>query len=220
MNAADVLATRDHILLDFDGPVCAMFGGAMTDHDVANRLKPLLGHARPSAIEAAHDPFDVLRYAASCGPATLRAVDTQFRRLEAEAAATAPETAGTAEALSALHLAGFTVTIVSNNSYEAIRSFLVLHDLTAYVRGIASRPVAEPSLLKPSPFLIEQAIRSLGTSPRFCVMVGDSLADVDAARRAGTAVIGYANKEGKSAAFRARGVDSVIDDMVQLKPKP
>jgi HAD superfamily hydrolase (TIGR01549 family) len=197
MNVAELLATRDHILLDFDGPVCAMFGGAVTNHDVADRLKPLLGHVLTGEIAATHDPFDLLHYAASCDPATARADDAQFRRIESEAVATAPTTAGVAEALPALHQAGFTFTIVSNNSADAIRSFLVLHDLAEYVLGIIGRPAAELSFLRPSPFLIEQAIRSLGTSAEFCVMVGDSLADVEAAHTAGIAVIAYANKEGK-----------------------
>jgi phosphoglycolate phosphatase-like HAD superfamily hydrolase len=218
MTIAEILAKRDHILLDFDGPVSAMFGGTLTDHDVADRLKPLLGHVLPGEIAASHNPFDVLRYAASCGPATLRAIEIQFRRLESEAITTAPVTAGVAEVLPVLHQAGFTLTIVSNNSLEATRSFLVLHDLTTYVRRIIGRPADEPSLLTPNPFLVERAIRSLGTSPESCVLVGSSLADVDAARAAGTAVIGYADNEAKAATLRSRGVDSIIDDIGQLKP--
>ena len=171
MTVAEILAKRDHILLDFDGPVCAMFGGALTDHDVADRLKPLLGQVLPGEIAASHDPFDVLRYAASCGPATLRAIEIQLRRLESEAITTAPVTAGVAEVLPVLHQAGFTLTIVSNNSSEAIRSFLVLHDLATYIRRIVGRAATEPSLLKPSPYLIKQAISVLGTSSEFCVMV-------------------------------------------------
>jgi phosphoglycolate phosphatase-like HAD superfamily hydrolase len=46
----------------------------------------------------------------------------------------APLTPNAAEAVRSLHLAGFTVTVVSNNSTDAIRSFLVLHELAAHVR--------------------------------------------------------------------------------------
>jgi HAD superfamily hydrolase (TIGR01662 family) len=177
----------------------------------------LIGNDIPTEVAASPDPFDVLRYGALCGPVTARVVETQLRRLELEAVATAPPTVGIAAALSSLREVGFTVTIVSNNSVDAIRSFLLLHDLASYVRGISARSNADPSLLKPSPYLIEQAIQSLGTSPEFCVMVGDSLSDIDAARAAGTAVIAYANKPAKARQFHARGADCVIETIDQLR---
>jgi HAD superfamily hydrolase (TIGR01662 family) len=198
VTVADLLAKRDHVLLDFDGPICAVFGGALSDRDVADRLKPLLGGTIPVGVANARDPFDVLRYAASCGPATAKVVETQLRRLELEAVASAPLTPGAVEAIRSLHLPGFTITVVSNNSTDAIRSFLVIHEHASHVRGISGRTRVDPSFLKPNPFLLEQAIQSLGTSPKSCVMVGDSVADIDAARAAGVSVIAYANKPDKA----------------------
>jgi phosphoglycolate phosphatase len=144
-------------------------------------------------------------------------IDIQLRRLETEAVASAPETPGAGEALRSLHGAGFTITIVSNNSTAAVRTFLVLHELAPYVRGISARTRPDPALLKPSPFLVQQAIRSLGTSPEHCVMVGDSTADIDAAHGAGVPVIAYANKPGKADTFRDRAAEHVIDSIDDLR---
>jgi HAD superfamily hydrolase (TIGR01509 family) len=121
-------------------------------------------------------------------------VETQLRRLELEAVLSAPLTPNAAEAVRGLHLAGFTVTVVSNNSTDAIRSFLVLHKLAAHVRGISGRTRVDPSFLKPNPFLIEQAVASLGTKPQNCVMIDDSLADIKAAQTARVSVIGIGNR--------------------------
>jgi hypothetical protein len=65
MRTAELLAQRDHVLLDFDGPVCELFGGALSDRNVVDRLKPLLGTVPPSDVVAADDPFDILRSARS-----------------------------------------------------------------------------------------------------------------------------------------------------------
>lgn len=196
MTTAELLAHRDHVLLNFDGTVCAVFGGALSSREATDRLKVLVGDGIPPEVAASDDPFDVLRYAASCGPATARVVETQLRRLELEAVTTAPLTEGIAAALSGLRDVGYTVTIVSNTSVDAIRAFLVLHDIVQHVRAISARSKPDPELLMPSPYFVEQAVMSLGTSPEFCVLVGDSASD----------------------AARAAGIDAVLDSLDQLRP--
>jgi len=190
------MAERDHVLLAFNGPVCTIFGGSLTGHDMADRLRPLVGYALPPDIERTHDPFDILRYATTCGPKTAHVVETQLRRLESEAVASAPETPGTADTLRELHQAGCTLTIVSNNSAEAIRSFLIIHDLATYIRRISARTSADPNAVMPSPHLVEQAISALGTSPQFCAMVTKAPEEKQAAKAAGVTVIESLNQLG------------------------
>jgi HAD superfamily hydrolase (TIGR01662 family) len=218
MTAADVLAVVDHVLLDFDGPVCAVFGGHLSDRDVADRLKVLVGSDLPHEVRATNDPFEVLKYAASCGPKTGGVVEAQLRRLETEAVVSAPTTPGVVDALRHLNNAGYTVTIVSNNSASAVRAFLTVHDLAGFVRGIAARTFSDPSLLKPNPYLVNMAVRGRGTTPDRCVLVGDSSTDIDAAQSTGVPVIAYANKPGKLEQFRARHADAVITSMMELSP--
>lgn len=212
----DLLDERDHILLAFDGPICA-FGEQLTNRGAADRLRLLVDDHLPSDVAATSDPFDVLRYANSCGPVTAEVVDTQLGRLELEAAAAAAETPGITETLKELHQVGFTITVVSNHSVGAVRAFLVVHDMAAYVRGISARARPDTALLQPDPHLVTEAIRSLGTSPEFCVMISGSVTDIEAAHAAGTAVVAYANEPGKADYFRAHGAEAVIDDIGELR---
>jgi beta-phosphoglucomutase-like phosphatase (HAD superfamily) len=206
----ELLAERDHVLLDFDGPVCAEFGGQLSDREAAIRLHPC--SARPLPLRS---PARTTRSKCSamppCGPATAKVV---------EAIASAPETPGAAQTMRDLHRAGFTLTIASNSSIDALRAFLQLHDLAQYVRGISARTGPDPALLKPSPFLVEQAIRSLGTSSERCVLVGDSATEIEAAHAADTAAIAYANKPNKPnkpALFRDFGTEFIIDEIGQIQ---
>lgn len=219
MTPAEVLAGRQHVLLDFDGPVCAVFGGDITDQAVADELKQLVAGADlPPDVAAAHDPFDVLRFAGKVSAAAAEALESRFRDLEVQAVATAPETPGARTAIEALIASGRTVTIVSNNSAAAVRHYLDIHGLSELISQISARESADTQLLKPDPFLIRRVNDGLGARPSACVMIGDSETDIDAARAAGTAVIGYANKPGKCVRLQRRGADAVIDQLSELLP--
>jgi phosphoglycolate phosphatase-like HAD superfamily hydrolase len=207
----ELLTTSDHVLLAFDGPLCAAYGGDLTARDVADRLKVLVGSTPPPEVRAAHDPLDVLRYAVSCGPATGRVVEAQLRRLETEAVASAPETPGVATALSRLTQAGYTVTIVGNHSVAAVRAFVVVRDLAAHVRGIAARSGQDTDLLTPDPHLVTMAVRGRGTAPDRCVFIGTTEPDITAAKRAGVRVIAYRTTPGNPS-----GADAAITSMADL----
>jgi HAD superfamily hydrolase (TIGR01509 family) len=89
---------------------------------------------------------------------------------------------------------GVPVAVVSNNSAVAIRPYLTAHDLATYVTTIIGRAYADPRRMKPHPGRVLDAMHALGAGPGSCVLVGDSLADIDAAPAAGVAAIGYANR--------------------------
>lgn len=205
---ADLLVRRPHVLLDFDGPVCAVFGGT-GDRAVADRLRADL----PSAVAAGSDPFDVLRHAATLGPGVLARVADELTRLEIDAVATATPTPGAVEAIRALRNAGHTVTIVSNNAAPAVAAYLDRHDLRGLVTGVSARTDPSPSLLTPGPHLLLHAVTALGTTPARCVLIGDSTTDVTAAQAAGTAVVGLADRPGKREQFRLLGANAVVDAM-------
>jgi phosphoglycolate phosphatase-like HAD superfamily hydrolase len=96
----------------------------------------------------------------------------------------------------------------------AVETYLSEHGIR--VDHIAARAGADPSLLKPSPYLITQAVRALDADAAACALVGDSRTDMTAARLAGVAAVGYANKPGKREALADAGADVVIDDMEAL----
>lgn len=208
-----LLAERDHVLLGFDGPVCTMFGGPPSARDIADRLKVLLGRGLPPDVADSGDPFDILRYAVSCGPATAKVVETQLTRLELEAVAAAVETEGLAPALAVLHDRGFTITVVSNHSTEAVKAFLVVHELTRYVRRASARVQPDPERFMPNPFLIENAMRALGASPGSCFAVLGSATDIEAAHAAQVPIVGYATDPGL-----LRDGDTTIEHLTELRP--
>ncbi|KFU83078.1 haloacid dehalogenase superfamily, subfamily IA, variant 3 with third motif having DD or ED/haloacid dehalogenase superfamily, subfamily IA, variant 1 with third motif having Dx(3-4)D or Dx(3-4)E [Amycolatopsis lurida] len=211
----ELLREKDHVFLDFDGPVCDVFA-RLPASEVADRLQRLI---EPEVI-ASSDPFDVLRFAASCGPNAAHVVERQLTRFEGEAVALISPAPGIAEVLRDWRAQGFTVTVVSNNSVDAIRSFLGLHDLVEFVRGISARTTSDPALLKPQPALLDAAVTALGTSPVQCVMVGDSAADILAARAAGVTSIALAKTPAKRRALGALHPDALVTDVADLRLAP
>jgi phosphoglycolate phosphatase len=214
--AADVLARCPHVLLDFDGPICAIWGGT-TDRAIADELRTLLTHiALPADVAAAHDPFVVLRYAATLGPECADAVERRFRALEVAAIPTATTTPEAHDAIRAMKRAGHTLTIVSNNSDAAVAAYVDTHRLGEHIDGIIGRTSTDPATLKPSPAPLLRAMAALGAEPTQCVLIGDSVTDVQAAHAAGIAAIGYANKPGKHFRLIAQHPDAVIHAMSEL----
>ncbi|WP_410650189.1 HAD family hydrolase [Amycolatopsis sp. cmx-4-54] len=208
----ELLQEKDHVFLDFDGPVCDVFA-RLPASEVADRLKRLI---EPEVI-ASSDPFDVLRYAASCGPNAAHVVERQLSRFEGEAVALTSPAPGVVEVLHDWRAQGFTVTIVSNNSVDAVRSFLGMHELAEFVRGISARTSSDPARLKPRPALLDSAMKALGTSPAQCVMVGDSAADILAARAAGVASIALAKTPGKRRTLAALDPDALVGALADLR---
>ena len=218
MNATDLLDQRDHVLLDFDGPVCSVFGGEISNVRAADCLRSIVkGAVLPAEIANGPDPFAVLRFSAQFeNGARLADVAAELERLEREAVRTAPPTVAIARVLDYLASAGHFVTIVSNNSAAAVADFLSRHGLERLARGIAARRSADPSLLKPAPYLVEQAMADASVTAQRCVLIGDSLADLQAAHAVSVPVIVYANKAGKRAWAEEHGAEAVIDSMAEL----
>jgi phosphoglycolate phosphatase len=163
-----------------------------------------------------NDPFDALRYAATLGPERAAEIEASLTALEVDAAATGPLTAGAREAITALRRAGETVTIVSNNSVAAVLAYLSDHALAPLITGVIGRSDPSPALLKPDPHLLQQAIHARRAKPSDCVLVGDSITGIQAARAAQTAAIAYANKPGKRARFAVLEPDVIITAMQDL----
>lgn len=217
-NLARILAESPHVLLDFDGPICGAFEG-VTDRWLADQLRAVLAgrdSRLPADVATTSDPFAVLRYTAKLGRHVPATVDAVFTELELTAVAVAPETPGGRSAIAALRAAGHTVTIVSNNSEPAIRAYLRMHDLDQLITGVVGREVGRPALLKPHPHAILRAARDLGTNPARCVLVGDSVSDIEAAQAAGSAIIGYANRPGKREAFAPLRPTAILKRMGDL----
>ncbi|MEV0326209.1 HAD-IA family hydrolase [Micromonospora echinospora] len=220
MTAANLAAIVDRarvILLDFDGPVCSIFAQHPASA-VAHQLRKLLvdqAVTLPTEILNEPDPLAVLRFTATLGrPAVVRLVDEAMTREEVTAARTAEPTPYGREVIVAAQQTGRLVAVVSNNSAGSVHAYLNARRLTSYVHPVIGRPEAAPERMKPDPFPVLAAVRELGAAPKDCVLVGDSVSDIEAAHAAGVAAIGYANKPGKRERFAA--ADAVIDSMADL----
>ncbi|MFD9895242.1 HAD family hydrolase [Amycolatopsis sp. NPDC059027] len=211
VGVTELLADRDHVFVGFDGVVCTVFDttGART---AADRLKPLVGHVLPDEVAATGDPFAVLSYAASCGPNTADAVHRQLARLELEALVVAGPVPGSVELIGELAWRGFTVTAVGNQSMDAVRSHLSLHDLQYEVKRISARASGDPALLLPGTALIDAAVRGVGASPDQCVLIGGTPPELQAARAAGVATIAVA-----PVAPLTPPPDVVVADLAELR---
>ena len=220
---ATIVGGSGYILLDFDGPVCSVFANHPAKAVAADLHELLAQHgARPPAsvwapgsVWTPADPLEVLRYTATLGrPALTSAVEDALRKAECVAARSATPTRYARKVMMAANESGRRIGIVSNNSEEAISAYLVKHDLAGRVHTVVGRPHSDPGRMKPHPAPLLLALRRLGAVPEQAFLVGDSVSDIEASDAAGLAVIGYANKPGKST--RLASADVVITSMGEL----
>ena len=162
------------------------------------------------------DPFDVFIYAATISPDLAATVEAAMTELELAAVPTADPTAHVHDVITACRESGRTLTIVSNNSAQAVRAYLTRHALDGPISTVIARTSPDPSLLKPSPHLIDQAVTANNAIPAECTLVGDQVSDVHAAQEAGTRSVGYANRPGKARSLNDAGADVVLTSLAHL----
>jgi HAD superfamily hydrolase (TIGR01509 family) len=201
----------DVILLDFDGPTCHLFAGRPA-RDIAADFRAYLAQIGVPVDGA--DPFDPLAlYAAAvvADPGQADAIERWLTDAETAAAGTAEATPGCRAVLDAARAAGRPVVMVSNNSGAAVRAYLTRERLTDHVADVVGRPHAAPDRMKPAAWPIQEAARRQHVPAGACVLIGDSVTDIDAANAAGARSIGYANKPGKRERFT--DATAIVDDM-------
>lgn len=211
-----LMADVDAILLDFDGPVCGIFAGHPAPGIAADLIGVLrqLGVDVPPSVATERDPLEVLRWTdKAADPSATRAVEDALCQAERHAADSAAPTPYGREVIVAARQAGMPVAVVSNNSAGAVSAYLAAHRLNAYVSPIIGRAYAEPDQMKPNPAPILRAVQAVGVPANRCVLVGDSLSDIEGARAAGVRSIAYANRPAKEEPFQQAGADAVITSM-------
>jgi phosphoglycolate phosphatase-like HAD superfamily hydrolase len=216
----DILSQARYLLLDFDGPICSLFAGTPTA-PVAGRLRAVLrrhGVALPAAIEGSGDWFAILAFAASADSRAGAGAEAELAVVECRAARTAAPTAHAGDVLAACAQADMPVAVVSNNSGLAVRGYLAERGLDGLVAAVAARTGNDPAQLKPSPYLVDVAAQELGAATADCVLVGDSPADMQAARVSGARGVGLGAEPADLARLAAAGADAVISGMGDLVP--
>ncbi|GAA3460356.1 HAD family hydrolase [Saccharothrix longispora] len=215
----DILVRTEGLLLDFDGPMCSIFADMPASY-VADQLRRVLsdeeGIELAVDLRITQDPFDVLAYAVTLGKEVGSLVESVLTTYEIEAVSTVGLTNGVFDLISSWHYSGRKLAIVSNNSHNAIEFFLEKQGLTDLISAVSARAGSDTSLLKPNPYLIRQAIVALSLQPQACTIVGDSIADIDAAKAAQVTAIGYVNRPAKALALsRASALVTSIEYIVE-----
>jgi HAD superfamily hydrolase (TIGR01509 family) len=217
---AAVMSRSRCLLFDFDGPICSIFAG-LPAPSIAADLRELVTHRGidiQTEVTASGDPFDVLRFAATISADLMQAVADELRTMELRAVEVAEPTPYARDVIEAAHEVGRAIAAVSNNSREAVTRYLATAGLAPLFTTIIGRIDPDPGLLKPNPHLISHAVKALGADPSECVLIGDSLSDIEGAHNAGVLSIGYANKPGKEERFTAARADAVITSMEEVLP--
>ena len=135
---------------------------------------------------------------------------------ELAAVATAASTPYVHEVVTACQNSDRSVAVVSNNSAAAVHSYLARHGLDDRISLVVARTNHDHALLKPSPYLIIQAVHALNAEPGECTLLGDSVTDVQAAHLASVQSIGYANMPGKRERLNAAGAGAIINSLADL----
>ncbi|WP_019856214.1 HAD family hydrolase [Actinopolyspora mortivallis] len=213
----EILTTKSCVMLDFDGPVCAVFTGLAASTVAARALDAIrhAGYADLAQRCETNDPLELLSLLAADGPELVEDVEAVVRSSEIEAVSSAAPTPGAVELIERCHASGRSLCIVSNNADSAVSAYLAEHGLTDPVDAIAARRPDDATYLKPDTRLLQRAAEATGTSPAACTLVGDSPSDVKAAHAFGAPAIGYANKPDKFERLTNAGADTVTE---QLKP--
>jgi HAD superfamily hydrolase (TIGR01509 family) len=218
LELGSIIGRTYDLLLDFDGPICSIFAG-LPAPAVASRLRGLLGSDEkplPDAVASEDDPIEVLRFASAVDQSTAVRVEAALRDAELAAAESALPTPHAREVIVACRRTRRRVAVISNNSQAAVQRYLAAHRLVEHVDVIVGRVEPDPRLLKPHPHLVTRALDALGSNPATCALVGDSISDIQAARAAGTASIGFANKPGKIERLQDVAADAIVTSMAQL----
>lgn len=208
------------LMLDFDGPVCRIFAGypapVIADelrHLVASRGLPLTDD-----LLSTTDPLQVLRLVEATGTQALTVeVASALREAEVRATKTAKQTPGLLGLIDAAAATNRMLAIVSNNSREAVASYLRQHGLTSRFAALTGRLSHElPSLLKPHPHLLQLALAEAQVEPHHAVFVGDSVTDILAAKAASVVSIGFRPYHHNMNDLVRAGANATVDSLHQL----
>ncbi|HEX3731809.1 MAG TPA: HAD hydrolase-like protein [Mycobacteriales bacterium] len=218
MTSNNLLANATTVFLDFDGPVCSIFGGFSADK-VADQLKEALRQwdaIDHKSLNSETDPLQILHAIERDKSKEVLQAEELLTRLEVLAVESAVPALHLNEVLDACKVTRREVFIVSNNSASAVHKYLALQGLTDGISGVVGRdPI--PSLMKPSPHLVNKALTVAHAIADEAIFIGDSTTDVEAAHAANVACIGYANKPGKLQRLTEAGADAVVTSMSEIE---
>jgi phosphoglycolate phosphatase-like HAD superfamily hydrolase len=214
-----VLEATGPVLLDFDGPVCRLYPGdlnARASQYLRDQLREA-GIGIPEDLECERDPLALLRLAGDLGRAELvRATDQALAAIEVGAVPSALVTDGAADFMRACADTGRPLVIVSNNAAEAIETFLARHGFSGLVSATVGREHGRPDHMKPNPWAVATALKILKRPPGQCVLVGDSVTDIEVSQKVGLRSVAYVKTPERWERLAAMHPDALTLSMATL----
>ena len=181
---ATLLPRTRYLLLDFDGPICAIFAGRRRPRRRARAARRALERRTsrsPSDVAAATDPFDVLRFAATVGPELAERIEhaaTRGRTRRRSHRHAHPARRPTSSPRGATPAEPSPPSATTRQRRSRPTSPTTASELDA----IVARTSPDPALLKPSPHLCTKQCAPSTPSRSDSTIVGDSPSDIVAAR--------------------------------------
>jgi HAD superfamily hydrolase (TIGR01509 family) len=215
----DLIVAAKCVLFDFDGPICRLFH-VRPATAMADALREIVFTAEQDAswLPRTSDPLEILQ-AAFEQPALVesglaRDIERALTEEEVQAAAGAFPTAYADTLIRTLAATGRRLAITTNNSQQAVERYLSTRMTSDLFAGrIHGRSAEGSPRLKPDPDCLLRALKSTDTQAQEAVMIGDAPRDLEAARAAGVAFLGYARNEAKEAQLREAGAEHIVDSL-------
>jgi HAD superfamily hydrolase (TIGR01509 family) len=146
-----------------------------------------------------------------CGDAVRDAESEEFDRLIGEVR----PLAGARELVEELKERGHRVVLASSAKGEELEHYLDLVDVRELIDAATSSRDVEAT--KPHPDLVVRALQEVEAGPGGAVMVGDSIWDAEAARRAGVPTVGLLAGGFAESELRDAGADPVFPSLDELR---
>ncbi|MGP3773372.1 HAD family hydrolase [Streptomyces sp. SDT5-1] len=214
-----------HVLFDFDGPICRLFAGRPAAGIARDQVDWLdaqgLGDVLTEEERADADPHAALRRLGRARPDSDLVLEMENRLTEQElrAVRSAWPTEHADPLIRTWSASGARLAITTNNSAEAARRYIAGRGLSDCFEPHIYGRTENLARLKPDPYCLNRAMQAMGASPGTTLMIGDAATDLDAAREAGVAFLGYARHARKEAALRqagARQVTGTLEPIIHI----
>jgi myo-inositol-1(or 4)-monophosphatase len=212
-----ILSQAQHLIFDFDGPVCDL--SAVMPPDTADQLRAIIrteAGELPPSLTKTRDPAELLSYAATVSPDLAARVDAMLSEIEIAASSRAASAAYLDDALAACRDSGRTVTIIGRCTVAAIKAHLAGAGLIDSIQQISGPGSYPPGHLETQHHAAIGAIQALGAQPENCVLVTTSVGGVESARSLDAQLIGYATTPSIGDRLTTAGAGCVIPSLADL----
>lgn len=221
----ELLAMAKCVLFDFDGPLCHLFGRHPAP-GIADRLRAWAVPHFPDDVmltwQSFDDPQAILSEAARVeqSGAVVKELEQMLTSEELLAAATATATEGADELIRRLSTAGTKLAITTNNSARAVLQYLEREGLEGFFGEHVHGRMPDPQLLKPDPDCLKRALKTTGATATESLMIGDSVADYEAAKSLEVPFLGYARNKATRGRLAGAGAQVIVGSISELLPVP